>query len=60
VLSEGRVVEQGNHKALLAQKGLYFEHVNLQVEGNRVSEALGNFKRKLGGMKLNLSKEKES
>jgi ABC-type multidrug transport system fused ATPase/permease subunit len=56
VLSEGRVVEQGSHKTLLAKKGLYFDHVNLQVEKG----VLGQLKQKLGGIKQKITKEKES
>ncbi|MEO1654869.1 MAG: ATP-binding cassette domain-containing protein, partial [Bacteroidota bacterium] len=33
VIEEGRIIEQGNHEALLAQKGKYAEMFYLQAEG---------------------------
>jgi ATP-binding cassette, subfamily B, bacterial len=35
VLQHGRVVEDGSHEALLANKGLYAELLSLQAEGYR-------------------------
>jgi ATP-binding cassette subfamily B (MDR/TAP) protein 1 len=35
VFDQGRVVEQGTHNELLAQKGRYFELVNLQSLGKQ-------------------------
>lgn len=33
VLDEGKIIEEGNHKKLLAQKGMYAELFNIQAQG---------------------------
>jgi ABC-type multidrug transport system fused ATPase/permease subunit len=33
VLSEGKIIEEGNHDALMSKKGLYAELFNIQAQG---------------------------
>ncbi len=46
VLKNGQIAERGKHKELLAQKGLYAQMWNRQLEANRVEEQLRKVKEK--------------
>ncbi len=46
VLKNGEIAERGKHKTLLAQKGLYAQMWNRQLEANRAEEQLRKVKEK--------------
>ncbi|MDO4168014.1 MAG: ABC transporter ATP-binding protein, partial [Eubacteriales bacterium] len=41
VMKDGRIIEQGNHKALIRKKGYYYELYSKQFEEERMMEVLG-------------------
>ena len=40
VLSHGEILEQGNHQALLAQKGRYYDLYTLQFQKEQLQSAI--------------------
>ena len=41
VLHKGRVIESGNHNELLAQRGLYYRLLELQIDQNQIAKTAG-------------------